>query len=204
VLVAVVAVFKMADSVRESDTVVRSDRQILDFLVDHRTPPLTAVVKIVTDLGSGWFIAPIAIVAIAVLLYVRRRRAALILALSNVGVVVLVAVLKDEVGRPRPSTATRLVAAHGPAFPSGHSAQAVALYGSLAWLAWELGGSRRTRAWACAAATTIAVGVGLSRVYLGVHWPSDVLSGWLLGIGWLTALLVFSSGRRSGTLPERA
>ena len=204
VLVAVVTIFKMADSVRESDTVVRHDQQVVHFFVNHRTPFLTDVAKIVTNLGSGWFITPIVIVTIAALLYARRRRAALILALCNIGVVVLVAAIKDEVGRPRPPTATRLVAAHGPAFPSGHSAQAVAFYGALAWLAWELGQPRRTRVWACCVAATIAFAVGLSRVYLGVHWPSDVLSGWLLGIGWLTALVGFSSARRSEPGPEPA
>jgi membrane-associated phospholipid phosphatase len=135
VLVAVVTIFKMADSVRESDTVVRHDQQILDVLVNHRTPWLTDVAKFVTNLGSGWLITPVVIVTIAALLHTRHRRAALILALANIGVVVLVAHLKDEVGRARPPTATRLVAAHGPAFPSGHAAQAIAFYGSLAWLA---------------------------------------------------------------------
>jgi membrane-associated phospholipid phosphatase len=204
VLVAVVTIFKMADSVRESDTVVRHDQQILDFMVNHRAPFLTDVAKVVTNLGSGWFIAPIVIFAVAALLYAHRRRAALILALSNIGAVALVAVLKDEVGRSRPPVATQLVAAHGPAFPSGHSAQAVAFYGSLAWLAWELGRPRRTRVWVCCAAATIAFAVGLSRVYLGVHWPSDVLSGWLLGIGWLTALVGLSSARRRAPAPDPA
>jgi undecaprenyl-diphosphatase len=94
------------------------------------------------------------------------------------------------------------VTAHGLAFPSGHSAQAVALYGALAWLAWELGRPRRTRIWACCAAAGIAFAVGLTRVYLGVHWPTDVVGGWLLGIGWLALLIGFAAALRREPAPE--
>ncbi len=111
------------------------------------------------------------------------------IALSSAGAAVLVAVAKHLVGRARPPVVEHLVTAHGLAFPSGHAAQSVACYGAVAWLAWELGGTRRVRAVAAIAAATLALAVGFSRVYLGVHWPSDVLSGWLLGIGWLAALV---------------
>jgi undecaprenyl-diphosphatase len=134
-------------------------------------------------------VTPIVIVSVIALITVRQRGAALVVGLSSAGTAVLVAVTKHAVGRARPPVAQQLVSAHGDAFPSGHSAQSIACYGALAWLAWELGKPRRVRVVATIAAVVVALLVGLSRVYLGVHWPSDVLSGWLLAIGWLATLV---------------
>ncbi len=77
----------------------------------------------------------------------------------------------------------------------------MACYGALAWVVWELGRTRRARVLAVAAAAVVAFAVGLSRVYLGVHWPSDVVSGWLLGIGLLAALVGASNVVRPGSEP---
>lgn len=185
-------VVKIADSVRESDAVVRNDARILDFMVRHRTAFLTHLAKAVTQLGSGWVVAPIVVICVAQLLRSRHRRAALVVVVSSAGAAVLVEIAKRLVGRPRPAIAERLVRAHGLAFPSGHAAQSIACYGAIAFLAWELGATRRTRVLAALTAAALAFAVGGSRVYLGVHWPSDVLSGWLLGAGWLTALIGMS------------
>lgn len=196
ILVAAGAVFvvlgivgKLAESVRESDTVVRSDVRIRNLVIEHRTAFLTHTARIVTQLGSGW-VTGLIVVACVVALAIRRRwRAALVVGLSSAGAALLVEVVKRLVGRTRPPIATRLVDAHGLAFPSGHAAQSIACYGAIAWLAWELGGTRRVRVLAAVMAASIAFAVGFSRVYLGVHWPSDVLSGWLVGLGWLTAMI---------------
>jgi len=190
-------VFKLADAVHESDAVVRSDTRIMRYVIDHRSSQLSSVARVITQLGSGWIVAPIVVIGVAALLVKRQPRGALVLALSSIGCALLVEAAKQLVGRPRPPAATRLVTAHGLAFPSGHAAQSVACYGALAWLAWELGGSRRIRVIASVSAALIAI-VGSSRVYLGVHWPSDVLSGWLLAGGWLAALIGWSWLRSSG------
>jgi undecaprenyl-diphosphatase len=188
-VIALGMVVEIADSVREADRVVRTDERIIRFFVDHRTAWLTTVAKIVTQLAGGLIVTPIVIVTVALLVRVRHRRAALVVALSGIGTVALVQATKHFVGRARPPIADRLVSAQGLSFPSGHSAQSVACYGALAWLACELGRRRRVRVLSVVAAALTVVGVGLSRVYLGVHWPSDVLSGWLLGLGWLAALI---------------
>lgn len=133
---------------------------------------------------------------VAALVRKGQRRIALVVALSSIGTVVLVSVTKRFVARARPPVADHLVSAHGLAFPSGHSAQSVACYGALAWVVWVLGQKRRTRMYAVAGAAATALLVGLSRVYLGVHWPSDVVSGWLLATGWLSALVGASHIRR--------
>jgi undecaprenyl-diphosphatase len=180
---------KIADSVRENEVVVHTDRHVLDFVLRHRTAWLSDLARAVTMVGSVWVVAPLVVAAVAGLVVRRRRDDALFVALASLGAAILVAIVKHAVGRPRPAISDRLVSAAGGAFPSGHAAQSVACYFALAIVAAGLVQSRRARTFAYAGASAIAVAVGGSRVYLGVHWASDVVCGWLLAGGWLLVLV---------------
>jgi undecaprenyl-diphosphatase len=187
---AFAAVFlKLADSVRESEVVVRVDQRVLDFVSAHRVAWLSRGARSVTLLGSGSVVA--VVVALAVVLLALRHRPfdGLFVALSSTGAAVLVEIVKHVVDRPRPAGSHRLVSATGAAFPSGHAAQSVACYFALAVVVAAGARSRRARTLTFIVAATIALAVGGSRVYLGVHWASDVVSGWLLAGGWLLALV---------------
>ncbi len=195
-------VVKLADSVRESETVVHLDEHVLRFVLGHRNGFLSGAARAVTQLGSGWVVAPlVTTVALLLLLRANRRGAALLLVASSAGTAILVEILKRVVARARPPAIDQLVRAHGAAFPSGHSAQSVACYGALAYVAWTVAQSR-VRWLAVAGACVVALLVGASRVYLGVHWLSDVVSGWLVGLGWLSALIGVASTR--GLRPDGA
>ena len=103
----------------------------------------------------------------------------------NLGLVVLInQVLKFIIQRPRPD-GFRLAAATGFSFPSGHSMVAMAFFGLLAWFVWRYEKDRRQRALLLIAFAFIIFMVGLSRVYLGVHYASDVIGGFCLSIIWL-------------------
>lgn len=148
-----------------------------------RTPALTAIAKVVTDLGSD----PVAyVVLVASLIGARRWRmgVAAVLALGTGQVVRLL--INLAVARPRPPRADWLVAAAGHAWPSGHTTTATLAFGLAVVIGWPRLVSRGARSAAIAAAGLMAVGVGLSRVYLGVHWPTDVLAGWAFGLTWLS------------------
>jgi len=146
--------------------------------------------RIVTWLGSSAVVIPLAIVIVVALFIGRHKWLALFVALAVSGAALLSALAKDVIGRDRPPLDIRLQQAHSSSFPSGHSTQAAATYFALAIVVTVLSHSRPLRAVTWSAATLIVFLVGVSRVYLGMHWATDVLGGWLLGSIWVTGLTV--------------
>jgi membrane-associated phospholipid phosphatase len=163
----------------------------LRFAVGHREEWLTTVVRAVTRLGNYQLLIPLVIMAGLVGSAWRRTwRPLLLLAGAYGGAVVLTFLVKALVGRPRPPSALALGSFGGMAFPSGHALQATAVWGMLAVLA--AAGLIRwwTKVLVWSAGAAVAVAVGASRVYLGAHWMTDVICGWVLGGLWLTALVM--------------
>ncbi|MGI5441600.1 phosphatase PAP2 family protein [Streptomyces shenzhenensis] len=113
--------------------------------------------------------------------------------------------LKAAVGRPRPVWPDPVDSAHYAAFPSGHAMTATVVCGLLLWLLRHLGAGRALWRTAVAVAAVCVLGAGLTRVWLGVHWPSDVLGGWLLGALVVTlAALVYTRGLARAGGPREA
>jgi len=127
------------------------------------------------------------------LLAVRKRAEAAWIAASMIGSAVIDAWLKNWVGRPRPALVPHLVQVETLSFPSGHAMVSAAVYLTLALMLAEGIERRAGRAALIAFAVTLVLLIGCSRVYLGVHWPSDVLAGWSFGAAW--ALAVFAGNR---------
>jgi len=157
------------------------DAQVLAWLRQHHTPRLTRAVRAVTELGSLTGVTSVVCAAASTLWRHRQRRSALLVACAAAGAGALSEGLKRVFGRQRPDLALRLASTSGFAFPSGHSAASAATYGAFAvllaggghpWLGRMIG-------------TLVPASVGASRVYLNVHFPSDVVVGWLLGATWL-------------------
>src|SRR5690348_16941652 len=144
-------------------------------------------VRDVTALGGTTLVTLVTTVAALTFLFHRRWRHALVM----VGAVLLAwassDVSKGLYNRPRPDLVPHGVYVYSGSFPSGHSTLSAACYLTLAMLVASLETRRRTKALAYGLAAAVLVGVGFSRVYLGVHWPSDVLAGWCLGAMWALA-----------------
>ena len=160
-----------------------ADLHAVRDLAAERTPAATVMAKVFSWLGSGFTIYPVALVA-SLALYRRGRRAeGLAIAISTAGAVALYNVDKALVGRHRPPL-HHLQVVHGFSFPSGHATQTTAL--TVALLIVLLAGrpSRRIAVAAIAAGCVLVSGVAFSRVYLAVHYPSDVVAGILLGASW--------------------
>ena len=148
---------------------------------------------------------PLAIVAITALLISRRRWLALFVALAEGGASLLSVLAKHAIGRDRPPVDIQLQHPHGSAFPSGHPTQVAATCFALAVVVTVLTKSRALHAATWTAATLIVFLVGVSRIYLGVHWATDVLGGWLLGSVWaagLTAALAPLDTTQSSSVPD--
>jgi membrane-associated phospholipid phosphatase len=166
------------------------DRPTLGWVVEHRTPAWSSFLAAVTILGDTAVVATTTIVVVASLLLARWWVSAGQVALAQVGAGTLVAVGKVAVGRQRPPEATRLAVEGTLSFPSGHALGTIVLALTLVSLVWRRAGRRWLRWLAASVAALLALGVGVSRVYLGVHWVTDVLGGWLVGGAWATVCLV--------------
>ncbi|MFJ4013504.1 phosphatase PAP2 family protein [Streptomyces sp. NPDC090026] len=175
------------------------DRGVVDAL--HRSavadPGTTRASRILTDWVWDPWTVRLLLAAAVVVLWVRQDRvAALWVAGAGVLGAAVQQTLKALVDRRRPAFPDPVDTAHFTAFPSGHAMTAALGCGLLVWLVHRWSPSRVLLAAVAAAAAVSIVGVGLTRVYLGVHWPSDVLAGWLLGLA-AAALAVYGAERRT-------
>ena len=156
------------------------DEVLLAALQGWQSPPLTAAFKALTYLGWYPVAAAPTFFTVVALLTQRRKVDALLLAVV-VSSAMLTHPLKALVGRPRPDFAIIEPIPYNMGFPSGHAAFAIILGGMIGYLVCQNVENLRLRWGMCATLGLIVLGVGFSRVYLGVHWPSDVLGGYLYG-----------------------
>ncbi|TXS49665.1 phosphatase PAP2 family protein [Streptomyces sp. OR43] len=162
----------------------RLDRVIAEAL--HRRavtePGLVHLNRILTDwLWDPWTMRALIAVAVVVLWQRGARVLAVWVAVTTLVSSLLQQGMKAAVGRERPRWPDPVDSAHYASFPSGHAMTAMVTCGLLLWLLHRSGCRPWIRRAALAAAGVSVLGVGLTRLYLGVHWPSDVLGGWLLG-----------------------
>ncbi|PBB16234.1 phosphatase PAP2 family protein [Mesorhizobium sp. WSM4313] len=154
---------------------------------------LEGAVRDVTALGSTAVLVLITTATILYLLLIRRPSTALFMFAAVAGGQVLSSLLKFEVDRPRPDLVSHLVNETSLSFPSGHAMLSAVTYLTLGSLTARFLPDRRTKVFVLGFAVLTTVLVGASRVYLGVHWPSDVLAGWCAGFAW--AMLCWLAAR---------
>jgi undecaprenyl-diphosphatase len=170
------------------DPIVRWDVSFARWLFEHSNPTVVEAAKIVTWLGNGIFLA--ALVAWLVIGLLRRNRVneALLIAIAFLGSQILNALLKLAFHRPRPELS--FVHLDTYSFPSGHATGAAAVYTLLAWLAMRRLHRTRWRLLVAISAAFVIVAVGFTRMYLGVHYLSDVLAGTAAGLAWAFATIL--------------
>jgi undecaprenyl-diphosphatase len=143
-----------------------------------------SVVRDLTALGSVVGLALLVSLIIGFLVMRGRRRAALLIFLASVGGVSLGSGFKSIFERSRPEVVPHLMEVTSLSFPSGHSMMSSTVYLTLGALLGQTVARRREKIYIIAAAVLLTILVGLSRVYLGVHYPTDVLAGWAAGTAW--------------------
>jgi undecaprenyl-diphosphatase len=147
-------------------------------------PWLAEAVRDYTALGGVLLRNIIAVGALVALLFLRLRREAMLLALTIAGGWIINSAIKLLVGRPRPEVVPHLMKAGGMSFPSGHSFNSAVVYISIALAFAALSPRHSVRATLVLSAMALTLLIALSRVWLGVHYPSDAVAGWLGGAGW--------------------
>ncbi len=149
-----------------------------------RSPTLTELAEVITTLGNAWLLSIVSILTVVALAR-RSRRAAGFVAASVGGAAIIHYLLKALVARPRPNFAP-VYEPGGFSFPSGHSMATFCFFVAVALLVPRQLGRARLVAFGAVALTVLSV--GLTRIYLGVHYPTDVLAGWTIGMAWVAFL----------------
>jgi undecaprenyl-diphosphatase len=178
----------IAEEVAEGGT-KQFDAWIRDFIHRHATPALTEAMQLFSFLGSvGWVIG-FGLVVVCISLYFRRRRMAAFLVIAMIGASTLDSVLKLTFHRTRP-VAFYGMSPNSFSFPSGHALGSFCFYGILAAVLAERMVGRKSKMIIWTIAAVLVGMIGISRIYLGVHYPSDVIAGYLAGGVWVTAVTV--------------
>jgi undecaprenyl-diphosphatase len=147
----------------------------------------------VTALGGVTFLTLMTLVVVLALLFHGKRREAVILVATAISAQVSIEALKLFYDRPRPDFLPHILAITK-SFPSGHTTASTAIFLTVATVIASLEARHHAKLLAFVVATFIIVAVGVSRVYLGMHWPTDVLGGWVLGAAW--ALVAWAALRK--------
>lgn len=182
--------FELADAVSENET----NRFDTIVLLSFRSPtdpsdPLGPVwveelARDVTALGGVGILTFLVLAAAGFLWLQRKRRLTVFLLVSVTTGIALSQMLKSGFDRPRPELISHEAAVYTASFPSGHSLMAAIVYLTLAVLLSRTLERKAAKAYVISLATVLVIAVGISRLYLGVHWPTDVLAGWIVGSGW--------------------
>lgn len=198
---AVWAFVVVADEVLDGET-QRMDEAVLTWVESHRTEALDRVALEITALGNLATLTVLVLTVSVFLWLTRHRLSVALLMIAVAGGAILNILLKEQFGRPRPDVVEWGTEVVSPSFPSGHAMAAAVAYGTVAYLGGRLEPTRTLRWTTWTFAALLILAIGASRVYLGVHYPSDVVAGFIAGLAWtafavsgLTAIRYFA-GRR--------
>ena len=180
------------ESVQEHDGLARVDQPLLDWMVGHRSPGLDGVVSFFTDIG-GTTVLPILVTLVVAGLgwWWRSWTPIVLMAVAAAGSIAMTEAGKDLAGRARPPQALAVPPYEtSPSFPSGHTLNSTVIAIVLAYLVLLHVKSRTGRVVTVSLLALYAVAMGLSRVYLGHHWFTDVVAGFIAGTAWAIVVIL--------------
>ncbi|OGL21908.1 hypothetical protein A2707_00955 [Candidatus Saccharibacteria bacterium RIFCSPHIGHO2_01_FULL_45_15] len=200
-IIPVVAFAYIADEVVEGDT-MQIDTRILLGIYHQSTPVLNEIVLHITGLGGVLGVAGLTAAAIGIFMYRSRWQSCLQIAAGVAGAALLNVALKLIFERDRPNLWQHLIFENSYSFPSGHAMLSSALAFSFVVVMWHT----RWRWITFSIATFYVIAIGFTRLYLGVHYPTDVLAGWCVSAAWVIVVAVvlgsFGFGKRGKKLKK--
>ncbi|MDB4876624.1 MAG: Phosphoesterase PA-phosphatase related [Gemmatimonadetes bacterium] len=174
---------KIANTVRKGRT-QQFDDTVMHWMADHQSKAIQTAMVEITSLGTGVVVGMIVLVAGMFLWLNHHRHSAILLIAATLGGIVLDNLLKVGFNRPRPKVFEWGTYALSSSFPSGHAMSSVIVYGTVAYLAARLQQNLASRVLTMTIAALMIGAICFSRLYLGVHYPSDVLAGLVIGLAW--------------------
>lgn len=179
------------ESVTEADGVAGLDHPVLDAAKTVRSPALDVAITAYTNIGGT---VGMPIIAVVIMIFLASRRKSwtpvILMLAAGLGSLLITVLGKPLFGRTRPDLADAIPPyEHSPSFPSGHSLNSLVIAGIVAYLVILRLKTLRARVITVAVAAAFAITMGLSRVYLGHHWLTDVLAAWAIGISWLALVI---------------
>lgn len=187
---ALLIFIKVADEVLEGDTHMMDTAILMWFRTSgDKTDPLGPIwiedfVRDITALGSPAVLGLFVLITVVFLFLAGQKRLSLFMLAATVGGTLAVTILKEGFGRPRPNLSPEGVYVYTASFPSGHAMISAVVYLTLGALIARLVPGAKLKLYVLTIAFIMTALVGLSRIYLGVHWPSDVVAGWAAGAAW--------------------
>lgn len=184
---------EVSEEMREGDS-LKFDQWLLMALRSAADPTqplgptwLREVMRDITALGSTVVLLLVTLASIGFLALIRNRRTAIFVTVAVLGGMLLSAALKAGFDRPRPDIAMHTMSVYSASFPSGHAMMSAVVYLTLGAIIAAMLRGARLRLYVLGLCVFLTLIVGISRVFLGVHWPTDVLAGWALGASWAMA-----------------
>ena len=191
-LAAIAALFFfgwLADEMLEGDTRIFDD-SVRNFVHGFASPPLTMLMQWMSFFGSTLFLTAFGVLIVIALYLKKHRRGAILFTITTVGASVLIVTLKLAFHRARPTPFFNTMLPSSDSFPSGHSLASFCFYGALAVILTSRLKNFWLKSTVWIASLAMILLVGISRIYLGVHYPSDVVAGFAVGLIWVMAIAV--------------
>ena len=198
---------KLSDTVLDKEKIL-FDTIITQFIYTFRSPLMTQIMFFITSLGSYFLIAG-SVVILLFLLYKNHRKEAVLFSLIVLMGAIINSLLKIIIQRPRP-TFLPLIIEKDYSFPSGHSMDSFVFFITVAYFAYHFTRNKKLSTIISIVCIILIILIGISRIYLGVHYPSDVLGGYIAGLLWFLTIIVldrtftlFRLFREYGKAPQK-
>ena len=188
-LVMALIFFKIFHEILDADTLFL-DKTISALIYSWRSPVLTGLMKVITNFGAEYLML-ISITVVFFLIWKKHKHEALVLAIILIMGLVINMFLKQIIQRPRPDIMPSVVETSY-SFPSGHAMNSSVFYLTIAFYTYHFTRKKKLSLVVTGGAIVLLLLIGFSRVYLGVHYPSDVVAGYVVGVWWLTTAILIS------------